>query len=154
PPDEVDPWLGTWVATCSHFDQGEPPVSPPANCDGVRSLTSAQAAVLNSTLTHQPRVYDADLNVAGASFWYQGGYLAPAEPEAVRNNNIGSRPFSPVWNGSNWTMNGGSPAAPLQGTILQRWTGATVTSALNQNGANPPDDGRFFVAVKVTGPTN
>ncbi len=154
PPDEIDPWLGTWSQICSRFDQGDPVVGSAQQCDNVRSLTQTQANTLNNSLNHQPRVYDSDLNVAGATFWYQAGYLAPKEFEANRGNNIGSRQFTPTWTGSNWNFGGGSQQPGLPGTILQRWTGATISSAVNQNGANPPDDGRYFVAVKVTGPSS
>src|SRR5262245_56109400 len=47
PPSEIDPWLGTWVPTCSLFDQGDPAGAPSTLCDGVRTLTQAQADALN-----------------------------------------------------------------------------------------------------------
>ena len=148
PPDEVDPWLGTWNPVGSHFDRGEPEVSPPANTDGVRSLTTTQASALNTAINHAMRVYDVDLNVPGANFYWQAGYLVPHEAEANRGNNIGSRQFTATWNGStNWNF--ADVGSVLPGTILQRWSGASITSV--NNGA---DDGRFYVAVKVTGPTN
>ncbi|HEU4420114.1 MAG TPA: hypothetical protein VFT55_14360 [Planctomycetota bacterium] len=148
PPAEVDPWLGTWVPQCSHFDRGNPPVAVSLQCDGIRSLTQTQAQVLNQAIGDTMRVYDDDLNVPGASFYYQAGYLIQAEAESVRDNNIGSRPFTAVWNGStNWTLT--DVTGYLLGSVLQRWSGATITSA-----ANGTDDGRFYVAVKVTGPTN
>jgi hypothetical protein len=146
PPDEVDPWLGTWVPQCSHFDRGEPPVGPGQACDGIRSLSHAQANVLNQTIHHQTAVRDAELLVAGASFYWQAGYLLPAEAESLRADNIASREFFPAWTGSDWSMVDGPVMLP--GTILQRWSGAQIAS--NTNGA---DDGRYYVAVKVTGPT-
>jgi hypothetical protein len=148
PPGEVDPWLGGWVPQCSHFDRGNPPVAVSLQCDGIRSLTQTQANVLNQSIGDCMRVYDDDLNVPGANFYYQSGYLIQSEAESVRDNNIGSRQFTAVWNGStNWTLTDG--ANYLLGSVLQRWNGATITSA-----ANGTDDGRFYVAVKVTGPTN
>ena len=146
PPDEIDPWLGTWVPTCSYFDHGEPVVSPGQACDGVRSLTHSQASVLNQTIVHQMRVQDADLNMPLASYYWQAGYLVPKEAEANRTNNIGSRPFTPNWTGNAWQFADGNNF--LQGSILQRWSGATLNS--NTNGV---DDGRYYVAVKVSGPS-
>ena len=147
PPDEVNPWLGTWVAACSYFDRGEPAGAASTLCDGVRSLTSTQSTALNTAINHATRVYDADLNVAGATFYWQAGYIIPGEAEALRTNNFGSRQFSAVWATTNWTF--ADVGAMVQGPILSRWSGATVTS--NTNGA---DDGRYYIGVKVTGPTN
>ena len=149
PPSEVDPWLGTWVPVCSYFDRGNPAVAPSLQCDGTRSLTQTQANVLNQAINQAMRVYDNDLAVPGATFWYQSGYLVPGEAESLRGNNLGSRQFTPVWDAPNnrWILNDG----PFfqSGTILQRWTGASIDSA-----ANGTDDGRYYVAVKVTGPVN
>jgi hypothetical protein len=148
PPDEIDPWLGTWNPVGSYFDRGDPDVGSPNNHDGVRSLTTTQANTLNLAINHAMRVYDVDLNVPGASFYWQSGYLVPHESDATRGDNIGSHQFNAVWNGStNWNFT--DVGTMLAGTILQRWSGASITSA-----TNGPDDGRFYVAVKVTGPTN
>jgi len=147
PPGEVNPWTGIWNPVCSHFDMGEPVVAPAQQCDGIRSLTTTQAAALNAGLNHQMRVYDADLTVAGATFWWQAGYLVPGEIESNRNDNIGSRQFTATWNGTSYNVS--SLGTTLPGTILQRWSGASVSS-----GTNGLDDGRIYVAVKVTGPTN
>jgi hypothetical protein len=145
PPDEIDPWLGTWTSQCSHFDRGEPAVAPPQNCDNFRSLTQTQVNALGP-VGHRVNISDAELDHPGASFWYQGHYVVQGEPEANRGDNTVSREFVPSWNGSAWDL---SPtnAQPLDGSVLQRWTFATVTS--NTNGT---DDGRLFVAVKVSGP--
>jgi len=147
PPDEIDPWLGLWVPQCSYFDRGNPPVAPGLICDSVRSLDQNQANVLNQSVVHQVQVPDADFATPGGTFWWQAGYLVPNEAESNRGDNIGSRQFFPSWNGSGWDL----PEGPtmLGGTILQRWSGASITS--NTNGG---DDGRFYVAVKVTGPVN
>ena len=149
PPSEIDPWLGTWNPVCSHFDMGNPPVAPAQQCDGVRSLTQTQANVLNQSIGDALRVYDDDLNVAGANFYYQSGYLVPGEAEALRGNNIGSRPFTATFSttAGQWSLF--DAGAFTQGTILQRWSGASINSS-----ANGSDDGRYYVAVKVTGPTN
>jgi hypothetical protein len=146
PPDEIDPWLGTWVPACSLFDRGDPPVAVAQQCDSLRSLTQTQANALNNTIHNQMRVHDSEFATPG-TFWWQAGYLVPMEADAVRGNNIGSHGFTPTWTGTNWSLS--DVGSILQGTILQRWTGATITSNSNGN-----DDGRFYVAVKVTGPTN
>lgn len=149
PPEEVDPWLGTWNPIGSYFDRGNPDVGFPANQDGVRSLTQQQATALNTAIGQALRVYDDDLNVPGATFWYQSGYLVPGELESLRGDNIGARQFTPTWSAGTgqWTLTNGSTY--LIGSVLQQWTGASVDSA-----ANGTDDGRYYVAVKVTGPVN
>ncbi len=146
PPDEIDPWLGTWSAQCSHFDKGEPPVAPAQQCDGIRSLTQSQVNALGS-VAHRIRVPDAELNAPG-SFYYQGHYVIRSEAEALRADNIGSRQFTATWSGSSWNFST-VPGAILYGSILERWPGAAVTSSTN--GA---DDGRVYIGVVVTGPTN
>src|SRR6185503_10688720 len=145
PPDEIDPWRGIWDPVCSHFDQGEPPVAPPANCNGTRSLTQSMAQALGS-VAHRIRVRDADFNVPGA-FWFQGMYVIETEGDSVREDNLGSRRFTPSWTGSSWNLVESDTL--LHGTILKRWNGASVSSATNGS-----DDGRLYVAVKVTGPVD
>jgi hypothetical protein len=149
PPEEVDPWLGTWNPICSHFDRGNPPVAPAQQCDGIRSLDGNQAAVLNQSIGDAMRVYDDDFAVPGAAFYYQAGYLIPFEADALRGDNIGSRQFSATWNAGSQQWDLADSSSFLQGSVLQRWTGASIDS--NSNG---PDDGRYYVAVKVTGPVN
>ncbi len=146
PPDEIDPWLGRWNPVCSHFDRGEPPVAAPADCNGVRSLTQAQAQALGS-VGHRIRVRDADLDVAGATFWFQGMYVIETEGDLLRDDNLGSRRFTAAWTGTNWSLNEASGL--LLGSVLQRWSGASLSSATNGT-----DDGRLYVAVKVTGPVD
>jgi len=146
PPDEIDPWLGLWQRTCSLFDRGEPPVGGPAECDNVRSLNN-QMAQNFGPVEHRIEVLDADLDVPGASFFTMTYYVVKTEPEKVRDDNMGTRRVTAAWTGSDWDF---TIASPLKtGTILNRWSGATVTSA-----ANGEDDGRVYVGVKVTGPVN
>jgi hypothetical protein len=150
PPSEIDPWLGMWDNNCSFFDQGLAPV-PPFDCDGARSLSLGQVSTMSAT-TNRIRIQDEDLNVAGASFFYQGFYTIRGEPESDRRNNIGHRQFTPSWNGSEWStpsVGGVGKGDFVNGPVLDRWTGASVTSVKNGN-----DDGRVYVAVKVTGPVD
>ncbi|HEX5053339.1 MAG TPA: hypothetical protein VFZ65_16300 [Planctomycetota bacterium] len=149
PPGEVDPWLGAWNPICSLFDRGNPEVTLSQQCDGIRSLTHTQANVLNAAIGDAMRVYDDDLNVPGATFYYQSGYLVPGEAEANRGNNIGSRRFTPTYSSGSGQWNFSDGPTYVLGSILQQWSGASVDSA-----PNGTDDGRYYVAVKVTGPNN
>jgi len=144
PADELDPWLGIWTVQCSHFDKGEPPVAAPFDCDGNRSLTQTQATALGP-VGHRVHLADADLTVAGSQFFYQGMYLIKGEAEANRGNNLASRQMNVAFTGTNWSF--ATVGGQIAGTILNRWTGATVNSSTNGG-----DDGRVYVAVKVTNP--
>lgn len=146
PSEEIDPWLGLWDPVCSFFDLGLNPSDPP-NCNGQRSFSQGQAGSLGP-VGNRVKVFDADLDpTGGALFYYQGHYILEHEPEADRGNNLGSRRFNVQWNGSKFNFN---PQGPLLlGSVLQQWSGATVSSEKNGN-----DDGRFYVAVSVTGPTD
>src|SRR5690606_21531353 len=58
---------------------------------------------------------------------------------------IACRPFGFSWNGSTWST---STLGPTEtGSVLTQWSGAT-----HDVGGNGNDDGRFLVAVKITGP--
>jgi hypothetical protein len=144
PLEEVDPWLGDWDPNCSQFDKGEPPVAPPKDCDGVRSLTRDMVNKMGPVL-HRINVSDADLDVDGAAYYIWGQYLIRGEADDRRDDNGVSRDFSPTWSGSHWDLSLGS--SQLHGTILKRWTGATIRSDNNHG-----DDGRVFLASVVTGP--
>lgn len=144
PPDEIDPWLGAWDPLCSHFDLGVP---PQAVCDGNRSFSLTQAGQLGP-IGNRIHLSDQDLSVAGASYWYQGMYSVAREAEALRGDNLGSRGFDPVWDGTRWGLFE-QPEPVVLGSILQRWSGASLSSATNGG-----DDGRIYVAIEVSGPTD
>jgi hypothetical protein len=144
PSTEIDPWLATWTSTCSYFDQGDPPDPPPGDCDDVRSLTSAEVGTFDQ-VKNRIQVTDGDFNVSGASFYFYSWYVIQGEAESLREDSSGSRAFTPSWNGSKWTLT--ASGSTVNGTPLQRWSGAAITS--NTNGG---DDGRVFIGVVVTGP--
>jgi len=143
PPDEVDPWLGTWDKACSLFDRGFPTVAAPEDCDGRRSLTRTAAAALGPVHS-RVQVSDAEL-LAGGPLFFQGHYVVEGQAEALRADNLGSRGFTATWSGSAWDLAPGSPL--LAGTVLLQWPGAEVTSATN--GAL---DGRVYCGLLVSGP--
>jgi len=139
PPAEINPWLGTWEATGSYFDQGDPPVGPPGNTDTVRSPISAPDEVKNRVT-----VKEADLLTPGASYYYGIQLIHEGEAVANRWDNIKSRGFTASYSGGAWTV-ANSAVGEAFGSILQHWPGATLNS-----GGNGNDDGRFFVASKAT----
>jgi hypothetical protein len=152
PPAEVDPWLCVWNPVGSHFDRGEPDVGFPQNQDGIRSLSSSQASALPPT-RHKIEVSDAEMAVPGARFFYGVYVVIEEEPEANRENNLRSRETRATWTGSGWSFSDFGNGL-VYGTFLQHWSGAKLgEDASNQIGAtNGSDDGRVYVASKVTGP--
>jgi hypothetical protein len=138
PADELDPWLGTWNHIGSYFDRGDPDVGPPGNTDGAQSPISTPDEVKNRVT-----VKEAELQVAG-TFYYGIHLMHQGEAVANRGDNLASRGFTATFNGTTWNV-ANTAAGQLWGTILQRWSGANV-----QGAGNGVDDGRFFVASKVT----
>ncbi|MGE3174224.1 MAG: hypothetical protein AB7O97_16465 [Planctomycetota bacterium] len=138
PPQEIDPWLGTWNPINSYFDRGDPDVGAPNNSDGVRSSAGGWDAV-----DHRVTVDETDMLVPGASYYYGIHLIHEGEAVANRGDNFASRGFAPSWNGSSWSYS--NTAGMTYGSILTRWSGASFDLAGNGN-----DDGRFAVAVKIT----
>lgn len=144
PTSEIDPWLGSWNPQNSYFDRGDPAVAGAAASDSIQSLSTSGWDSFKNRMQCQ----EAELAVPGALFFAQAQVVAKGEPGDNRANNNATRQISINWTGSNWTASIGAAAA-VQGSVLNRWTGATVTS-----GRNGYDDGHFVVGVKVTGPVN
>ena len=144
PTEEINPWLGTWNPQGSYFDRGDPPVTGAAAMDSVRSLTSAQIAAFDS-VKNRMIVRESEL-IAGATYYGQTYAMVQGEPGSARDNNAASRQFTISGTGSGWTTS--TTGSTVIGSVLTRWQGATWDEGKNGN-----DDGRFLVAVKVTGPT-
>ncbi|MBX3464144.1 MAG: hypothetical protein KF830_13300 [Planctomycetes bacterium] len=143
PTDEINPWLGTWNPQGSYFDRGDPAVSGPAATDSVRSLTFTQVSAFDS-VKNRMIVQEPEL-LAGATYYGQVQAVVQGEPVGNRGNNLMHRQASITGTGSSWAPAMTGPSA--LGSVLTRWTGATWSEA-----GNGGDDGRFLVAVKVTGP--
>jgi hypothetical protein len=145
PPNEIDPWTGSWNPVGSYFDRGDPAVVGAAAGDGVQSLTSTQTNLFDP-VKNRVTVPESELSQPG-SFSGQVQLVCEGEPVANRGDNLLSDQLNFSWNGTAWTTsNGGNPVA---GSVLNRWAGATTNL-----GSNGSDDGRFLVAAKVTGPVN
>ncbi len=144
PDIELNPWLGTWNPQGSYFDRGDPPVAGPQAIDSIRSLTSTQVAAFDS-VKNRMVVRETELVTTGATYYGQIQAVIKGEPVAERDNNVMHRQVSISGTGGNWNT---GTAGPSQfGSVLTRWQGASTDA-----GSNGTDDGRFVVAVKVTGP--
>ncbi|MCY2958359.1 MAG: hypothetical protein NT107_15140 [Planctomycetota bacterium] len=145
PADEINPFLGTWNHTGSYFDRGDPEVGAPNNTDGIRSLSTTGFGAVKNRVT----LKESNLALPGASYWSQIHLIHEGESQVNRSDNLMSRGVTYTRSVTTGAWSSANNGAVLAGTILNRWTGSTVTMAGNGN-----DDGRFAVAVKVTGPTN
>lgn len=143
PSTEINPWLGTWDPVGSYFDIGDPgQAGYPAAADAVQSLSTSGFGPVKNRM----EVPEQELIVPG-TFYGQNQVSIKGEPVANRGNNQVSRPVNISWNGSSWSIS--LLSGTQTGSVLTRWTGAATSM-----GGNGSDDGRFLVAVKVTGPTN
>ncbi|MEZ6037722.1 MAG: hypothetical protein R3F29_09600 [Planctomycetota bacterium] len=141
PPQEIDPWLGTWNPVGSYFDIGDPAQAGfPAPADGNFSLDLGIFDAVDNRVT----VDEQDLLTANANYYYALHLIHQGEALANRGDNNAHRGFAPNWNGNNWTFNNTNEGMEY-GTVLSRWPGASIDEGRNGN-----DDGRFYVAVKVT----
>jgi hypothetical protein len=139
PPQEIDPWLGTWNPVGSYFDVGDPATGT-GPADGVRSLNIGPFDQVKNRVT----VREQELTVAGR-FFYGIHLIHQGESAANRGDNLASRGFTPVHTGGgNWTLNNNA-IGQSYGSILHHWTNSTIESA-----GNGSDDGKFYVAVVTT----
>ncbi|MFN3240540.1 MAG: hypothetical protein ACE37K_03405 [Planctomycetota bacterium] len=140
PPEEINPWLGEWDPVGSYFDIGDPnQAGYPALADGNFSL----ATNIFDSVDNRCTVKEQDMLVAGAEYYYALHLVLEGEDVANRGDNLAHRGFTPGQSGGTWFFQ--SNTSMQLGTVLSRWQGASIESGSNGN-----DDGRFYVAVKVT----
>jgi hypothetical protein len=151
PPAEINPWLGTWSAVGSYFDIGDPAQAGyPATADGLRSLSTSGFDSVKNRVTIREAAIQGGVT---SGLFFQIHVIHEGERVENRGNNIMSRPFGLTWTGTTWTAS--TSGSATYGSILSRWTGATVTTGSNGGTGTLSDaDGRFAVAVKVTGPVD
>ncbi len=148
PPDEIDPWLGTWNPVGSYFDRGDPAATGAAASDGNRSLSRGQTNAFDN-VKNRVTVKEQELLVPGR-FFYGIHLIHQGEASANRGDNLASRGFTPSYGGGQWTLNN-NQIGQSHGTILQQWQNATIGQGGNGS-ATGTDDGSFFVAVVTTQP--
>ncbi|MGK0204332.1 MAG: hypothetical protein ACI89X_003903 [Planctomycetota bacterium] len=140
PPEEIDPWLGTWNPVGSYFDIGDPSQSGyPAPADGVRSLSQNIFDSVDNRIT----IDEIDLTTEGAKYYYGLQLIHEGEAIASRWDNLAHRGMTPTFVGNGWNFPNNTEAQQY-GSILTRWNGASITIA-----SNGVDDGRFYLAVKT-----
>jgi len=134
PRAEVNPYLGSWEACGSFFDE---PTSPDPDCN--RNYNGNEPNNVN----HRLEVEDVDLGVSGAQYYYEGVYYLDGEGTPI--DNIGWRTCSTSWNGSSWNVSTtGGGLAPNHGLLVETWG----DESHRKNVA--VDDGEIVLAVDVT----
>lgn len=135
PRDEVDPYLGTWEACGSLFDDGFG--APDADC------ARDYSGISSGDPHHRVEVWDEDLGNPGATYFYEGVYYLAND--GAPENNIGWRQCSMSWTGTSWnfsTVGGG--LTDTQGTVIQTWGDESHVKDVAS------DDGPVILAVDVT----
>src|SRR5436190_1216833 len=69
PPEELDPWLGTWNPIGSYFDRGDPAVAPPLNTDdGQIGVAVSVTGPVNGFWHYEYAVHNIDNSRGSAAF--------------------------------------------------------------------------------------
>jgi hypothetical protein len=155
PADDVNPWTAVWTP-------GQSPNGGNTHCPMVNDSDLTQAGATYYYCAHYVFPSWTQTSVSPSATCTTGGITgspipqpagAPTgllcEPDANRTNNFASRPFTVTYSGNTPSFNG-NVGPQLDGPVVQRWPGATVTSNVNGDPINGPSDGRVYVAVKTS----
>lgn len=127
PREEMNPFTGVWTCQGSWFS------------NFINDCTRRNSGSGLDAIAHRLEVDDADLNVTGAEFWYEGYYIN--ENESNKYNQIGYRKATPTWNGTAWTFS--TTTNMVLGPAINVWGDMRST-------ATPRTEGDVIVAVKTT----
>ncbi len=134
PRSEVNPHLGTWTACGSFFDE---PGAPDGDCDRDYFGTAS------NSVEHRLEVADADLNLPGATYWYEGMYYVANDTKP--DNSVGWRECTMTWSGSNWSFSTvGGGVTPTYGPFVATWGDEATEVAVDV------DDGPVILSTQVT----
>jgi hypothetical protein len=128
----VNAFAGTWECTGSHFAGGQ------QDCQRRHGSSG------HGPIDHRVVVGDADLNNAGATYYYESYYVVRGDENLP--NNWGSRICTMNWNGSSWSFTTpGTNNDLVENPALLRW-GPDLATYVN----TAVSDGRVLLAVKTT----
>ncbi len=127
PRNEVNPFTGKWTCTGSWFANYQPDCVRRNNGGGL------------DPVAHRIEVYDSDLNVTGAQFYYEAYYIA--ENDTNRYNQIGYRRATATWGGATWSFSTQTPMT--LGPAINVWGDMRST-------ATPRSEGDAIVASQAT----
>ena len=130
PRDEWNPFTDHWTACGSFFD------GIPVDCLRDDFGTGYGA------VDHRLEAFDSDLNLPGATYYYEGNYLIAGDVD--KSNNIGSRKCTMSWNGSAWSFSTPTTNNTLvPGPTINRYGEMRSTVGL------APSDGNVVLAVQT-----
>ncbi len=131
PRDEVNPFAGTWQCLNSYFSNFQN--------DCVRRRPSS-GEFTGDPVSHKLEVMDADLGIAGATYYYEAYYINANDFD--KYNNVSHRTATFSWTGSQWSVtNPGT--SQTQGLALNNWGELRTV-------AQPNTEGDVIVAVQTT----
>lgn len=134
PREEIDPFSGAWEPCGSFFD------ALPQDC--LRHFNGSGLGPLD----HRCAVSDVDLNLPGASYFYEAMYVVPGDVDPL--DNVGSRLCTMFWNGASWVF-----STPLDNNAIVR-SPAIATRYLSGGPHEAlgvaADPGSVYVASKAT----
>ena len=153
PPDEIDAFNGAWDPNCSLFDLG----LSGTVCDGNRSYDGTGLGPLGNRV----KVHDDDLDLPGATYWFQAYYVVKQELESVRRNNFHSRRFTASLVGNSYNINEAPAEVEPNRSVTERWIDGPNPADLVIEGISSPAnvvsgtvlDGSVYVAYQVTEPS-
>ncbi|MBC7977774.1 MAG: hypothetical protein H7138_22575 [Myxococcales bacterium] len=142
PRSEILPHAGTWAHcnvpapnTASHFDR----VAPFCSADNNGRSETA--------LTHRATATDAELSVAGASYYFTSWYVVREDVNIF--NSMGWRKIVPLRNGNTWSFSFATPFR--QGSILDAFVDPALPNPTRSNATfEDPAAGAAQVAATVT----
>jgi hypothetical protein len=132
PRHEVNPYLAEWSCWGSFFD------ATPVDC--IRDYHGNEPNGVN----HRLEVYENDLDLPGARYYYEGVYYV-ADDDTLENN-YGWREVTMSWNGLDWDFEDvGAPSLLAKpGPAIYAWGDAHDAERVAL------DDGQAVLATKVT----
>jgi hypothetical protein len=142
PRSEILPHAGTWAHcnfpapnTASHFDQAAPFCAEDNNGSG------------ETALTHRATASDAELSVAGASYYFTSWYVVRDDSDIF--NSMGWRKIVPTRNGNTWSFTFDTQLK--QGSILDAFVDPEQQTATRSNVTlKDPAAGTTQVAATAT----
>jgi hypothetical protein len=126
PRDEVSAQSGHWQRVGSHFDQCL--ALQPTGCDpALHDMNDfrdheGDSPVYHDSFEHRLEVPEAELSLAGATYFAEAWYLVAGDVASA--NNLGHRAVVPEFAGSTWAFPFASDLA--LGSVLQEVPGATL----------------------------
>lgn len=130
PRSEINPFTARWTCRASHFS------------GGIDDCVRRHGSNGHNGVEHRLTARDADLDVPGATYFYEADYLVRDDQNL--DNNIGHRRCTMRWNESVWQFTTPSDGNPLtEGPVINGY------GEMRAEGSVDESDGNFIVAVQT-----